>query len=395
MFSSAPEPTKTRKWLPGLLGISLILSIGILWRGLAKRNEAPPGSREDHNSSAPLVDAPESTTAQVTLGRDQEKPAGEGLARLVNELRQTASPEASRNVLLRIRALLNSVPPDIASRIIRDFLSSGSDSPTHQGFVVGPRGQLLEAPTLRTFLLDHLESIDSRGAAQLGREILQNPGSPDEWALALRSVAKSDASNQTRAFLEDRLHLLLSYEPWQRQPHVSYLEAFDVAVHLGGDALMPDLTRLIRMTNNPAVAHAAFLATDRLIQSNPTRILRALLSDVEALKGRESTRAALFARADLSSLDQLQVIESYLLHPAIDESELDAFADVFPNENNMLSQNLLTHTRTRDGAAIRARDVQSLQVIKSWLKDPRFQRITPVLTAIQSRLESFLPPKGP
>jgi len=320
------------------------------------------------------------------------KPTGEGLARLVNDLRRTASPEASRNVLLRMQALLNSVPTETVSRVIREFLSSGSDCPTHQGFVVGPRGQLLEAPTLRTFLLDHLESIDRQAAAQLGREILRNPGSPDEWALALRSVAKSDASAQSRAFLEDRLHLLLSYEPWQRQPQVSYLEAFDVAVHLGGNALMPDLTRLIRMTNNPAVAHAAFLATDRLIQSNPTPILRSLLSDVETLKGRESTRAALFARADLSSLDHRQIIESYLLHPAIDESELDAFADVFPNENNMVSQNLLTNTRNRDGAAIHARDVQSLQVIRSWLKDPRFQRITPILQAIQSRLESFLPP---
>lgn len=256
-------------------------------------------------------------------------------------------------------------------------------------------GALQDAPSLRVFLLDYLEQVDPAAAARVGLEVLKRMDSSDEWALALRSVAKFDPSAQSRALLEEKMRQIFSHEPWQQNPSSSYLESFDVAVHLGGSDLLPDLTRMLRMTNNQAVAHAAFLATDRLVQRDPTPVLAALLTEPGMMEGREATRANYFARADVSNTDQRRLVQNYLLNPRTTESELDTFADSFPNENSMLSNNLLTKSATRSGSQIQARDTQTLGIINAWLQDPRFKGVIPQLNTIRSRLESFLAKPAP
>ena len=181
-----------------------------------------------------------------------------------------------------------------------------------------------------------------------------------------------------------------AYEPGQREASVGFLEAFDVAVYVGGTNLLPTLTGLVRQKENAAVAHAAFLALDRLAISAPLTTLGALGAGSEAMVGREQTLANYFARADVGEPGQRALVESYLLDSRRRGAELAAFAGVFPNANYMVSDNLLTTTITPDHATLAQRDRAALQVVKEWQADPRFAKLQPHLDTMRHRLETFV-----
>ena len=210
--------------------------------------------------------------------------------------------------------------------MIRKFLDSKADAPTHLEFAIGPGGLLADAPTFRTFLLDELARIDRADAADYSKTILQSKDSPDEWAVALRNLAWGDTSTDGRQLLEQKTEEMLQDTSWQESPSTGFLEAFDTAVYLGGTSLLPTLTSLLQQSNNPALTHASFLALDRLAINDPQTTLSALLADPAALNGHEATRADYFARADVSDPAQRQLVENYLLDPQISAAELNAFA---------------------------------------------------------------------
>jgi hypothetical protein len=206
----------------------------------------------------------------------------------------------------------------------------------------------------------------------------------------LRSLARGDTSAEGRALLEQKTGELLRYDAWQQNPTSGYLEAFDAAVYLGGTNLMPALSDLLRRQDNPAVAHAAFLALDRLVINDAVTTLDVLESAPDLMQGRELTRANYFARADVRDPQQRQVLEKYLLDPQIGSEELNTFAGVYPNANFIISANLLTPTPTPDRAALTSRDAESLRLMDDWLVDPRFGRVRPELEKAKVRLEQFV-----
>ena len=308
---------------------------------------------------------------------------------------QSAQDAASkRQQLAALRQALSSTPTKEASRAIRAFLNSKADSSTGQGFKIGGHGVLNEAPSLRTALLDQLGQIDPAAGAAYAREILSRPDSADEWAVALRNLARGDKSSEGRALLQQKVGELLRNESWQLNPSAGYLEAFDTAVYLGGTSLVPALSELVRKQDNPAVAHAAFLTLDRLVINEPAPLLAALQADPTTMQGREATRADYFARADVRDPQQRQVLESYLLDPRIGPAELAQFAGIFPNANFMISQNLLTPTPTPDHSTLVNRDAESLRIIQDWIADPRFANLRPQLDTARSRLQEFVKQAG-
>ena len=194
------------------------------------------------------------------------------------------------------------MPKKEAVAAIRRFLDTKSDASTRLGFKVASNGLLDQAPTLRTFLLDELGRIDPSAAADYSRVILAAMDSPDEWAVALRNLAVGDASADGRALLSQKAAQMLQYAPWQQNPSTGYLEAFDVPVYLGGVDFVPALSSLVQSQDNPAIAHAAFLALDRLVINNPvtTRCLNRWNLRPTLMTGRESTRAVITSgRADV------------------------------------------------------------------------------------------------
>jgi hypothetical protein len=116
----------------------------------------------------------------------------------------SAAPEAkaAQPQLTELRAALLALPTNEAVAEIRRFLDSKADAPTHSGFKVGRTGLLDEAPTLRTFLLDELARLDPSAAGEYAKVILANKDSPDEWAVALRNLARGDPSAEGRTLLE-------------------------------------------------------------------------------------------------------------------------------------------------------------------------------------------------
>jgi hypothetical protein len=331
-------------------------------------NPAPPG----HPAALPFVEAPASPLAEAW-----------------QSLQGVTDAATMQQRLAELRRTLAAMPTNAAVVAIRAFLDSKADAPTHLGFKVAGNGLLDNAPTLRTFLLDELARIDPVAAADYARIVLTSMDSPDEWAVALRNLARGDASDSARALLAEKAGDLLRNPAWQQDPSVGYLEAFDVPVFLGGTQFMPTLSDLVRQQDNPAVAHAAFLSLDRLVINDPATALAALQTDPGLLQGRAATRADYFARADVRNAQQRQIIENYLLNPGINPAELEAFAGIFPNANFMISANLLTQATTPDHASLADRDVESLRVIQAWQADPRFAKVQPALAKIEMRLQQF------
>jgi hypothetical protein len=340
-----------------------------------------PASLTSTGSRLPVGSSGATTTADAALNRLQE---------IFDRLKSGPDTKMAEQQLVALRKMLSAMPRNEAVAAIRRFLDSKADAPTHLGFKVGKGGLLDEAPTLRTFLLDELARLDLVAAADYAKIILASKDSPDEWAVALRNLAWGDTSTAGRQLLEQKTSELLQYAPWQQSPSVGYLQAFDTAVYLGGTDLLPPLTGLVRKQDNPAVAHAAFLALDRLAFSEPANVLAALEAHPDWMQGREETRADYFARADVGDPAQRAIVESYLLDPVRTPEELQAFAGVFPNANFMISQNLLTENTTLNGASLRQRDQVSLQVVNQWLADPKFEKLRQPLEQIKTRLQQFV-----
>ncbi len=330
------------------------------------------------------------TSAIPATAISPPKIATSSLQKIYGSLKTAPDAATARRELAELRATLSDMPTTEAVAAIKQFLDSKADADTGLGFKVGKNGLLDDAPTLRTFLLDELARLDTAAAADYSKVILGGMDSPDEWAIALRNLARGDTSDQGHALLEQKTSEMLQYEPWQQNPSTGFLEAFDTAVYLGGTSLMPTLTDLVRQQDNPAVAHASYLALDRLVINNPTATLTALLADPASMQGRELTRANYFARANVGDPQQLQVVENYLLNPQISPAEIDTFTGLFPNANYMISQNLLTQTQTPDSAALVSRDAESLRVVQQWLADPRFASLRPSLEKTEVRLAGYV-----
>ncbi len=378
-----------RRKFGAVVGIALgliLLGAIIVWICLATR---PATSQRP----APVGEAGRRTgEANATSTLDQTGQAGDAaLLRHTREALQGAkdATEAHR-LLTELRSQLSKLSPGVASTVIRRFLDSGHDSPTHLSFTVSPSGFLNDAPSLRVWLLDYLAQVDPPAARDYAKLILNAANSPEEWAVSLRNYALADPTPEGRAYLEEKMRLMLQNDSWQKNPSMGFLEAFDVAVYVGGNGIIPMLTQLVRQTDNQALSHAAYLALDRLALQDPKTLLGELQQQPDLMKGREATRGNYFARADVRDVQQKALLENYLLNPQLGDEELNAFAGTFPNANYMISNNLLTRTETPNREMLARHDRAALKVVEGWLADARFARIKLPLEKIRRRLEIFV-----
>jgi len=303
--------------------------------------------------------------------------------------RATREPNEKLDVA-SLRAELLSVPKIEASAAIVEFLRSGRDQSTGLEFEIGPGGEMKSWPTLRTMLLDLLESIDPVAAAAISREILGKPTTADEWAIALRNLGRGERNPENDAFLVSRTVDLINRAEWQEAPSVGYLNAFDVLVHLGATAETPLLSSLVQRKERKDLAHAAFLTMDRLVQRQPADMLARLSGDSALQQVRPEMTAQQFARADLRDPQQRDLVKSWLLEPSRTSSEIQSFVAVFPNQNRFVSHNLLTDEITVSGAELVVHDREALQVLQSWNADPAFEPVREHLQLMTERLQKFV-----
>lgn len=308
----------------------------------------------------------------------------------VEQLRHELSdPEKSRKVLDELRSRLAAMPKPDAVTFLRLALESGTDAPTGLDFKPDGKGGLTDVSSLRVFLLDQLRALDPEVAREFARAILARPTTADEWALSLAVVA-TDPTSAGRDFLRQKSRELALHKPWQGEPSAGFLEAFDAFVFNRDTDFVPELSSMLAQTNNRALAHAAFLTLDRLVQAAPAVTLDSLLQQPGLGMTRDATRAGYFARADVRDPAQLGVLEKFLTQPAISVTERERFLAGFPSANFMVSQNLLTSSATPAGSEIAARDLATLKVLNNWVSDPRFAGLKPALESARDRLAKFV-----
>lgn len=339
-----------------------------------------------------------STPGRSSVSNSTPTVASQSLAaRLDNSLgrlKASGDPEESRRILAELRNLLDELPRDLASREIQSFLASGKDAQTRLDITINKGGSLGDASSLRVFLFDYLGKIDRPAAGALAEKILSQYTTPDEWAVSLRNYAWANHNPAAQDYLRDKAKELLANPEWRTKPTAGFLEAFDTIVYAHATSLTPELAELVRDKENRALSHAAYLALDRLTITDPTAMLKQLVAQPELMQGREQTRANLFARADLREPAQRASVEQYLLDPSRRPNELATFAALYPNRNYMISDNLLTTVETPQGGDLIVSDREILGVIEQWEKDPRFERLKPLLAQIRDRLLNFVKEAG-
>jgi hypothetical protein len=309
---------------------------------------------------------------------------------VVEDLRHhPADTRKNREALEALRSRLAALPKPDAIAFLRLALESGTDAATGLDFKPDGKGGLADASSLRVFLLDQLRALDPQVAREFARDVLARPTTADEWALSLAVVA-TDITSAGRDFLRQKSREMALHEPWQREPSSGFLEAFDAFVFNRDTEFVPELSSMLAQTNNRALAHAAFLTLDRLVQAEPAAALESLLQQPGLGMTRDATRAGYFARADVRDPAQLGVLEKFLLSSSIGPSERDRFLAGFPGANFMVSANLLTSSTTPSGSEIAARDLATLRVVESWIKDARFASLRPGLESVRQRLEKFI-----
>ncbi len=365
-------PTSKKFLIPAFL---VVVGLLVLWIWKIESTGKPDLRWHAGNESrTPHAVARATNPLLSTLGRLREKPDRAGALQTLKELQAT----------------LQTMPRDEALAWIRAFLESGQDQTTGLSFEIDSSGALTEWPTLRTFLLDALLTIDPAAAATLSRAILTTPTSADEWALALRNVGRAESSAAANAYLIERTAALIANPAWQADPSIGYLNAFDVLVHTHATDSTPLLSGLIQQKDRRDLAHAGFLTLDRLVQSDPAAVLPQLAADRALQQSRPEMVANMLARADLRDATQQQLVRTYLLEPTRTAAELNAFDGVYPSANFAISNNLLTANPTLARDEIAARDTAALGIITTWLDDTAFASIKPHLATIHNRLTTFV-----
>jgi hypothetical protein len=314
------------------------------------------------------------------------------------KLRGARSASDAKEGLLKLELSLRSLAPDVAAQLLTAELEGGDDFKLPMEFKVGSGGFLSGQPSWRVALLDLLGKIDPAAAASYAKVVLEQPTQPDEWAIALRNYARGESGEGSSEFLREKTEEMINQATWKADPSVGYLEAFDVLVHIEAADSTPTLASLVgdRSAEGKTVAHAAFLTLDRLTLAAPERMFEALSQQTELFETRGPMVANFYARADLREPGQRGQVERYLLDPDRRREELEAFAGVYPNNNQMISENLLTRSETAKGADLVAHDRDALAVVEAWLRDPRFAdpKLRPYLQTMHRRLTTFVRQAG-
>ncbi|MEP4047904.1 MAG: hypothetical protein ABJ118_02645 [Luteolibacter sp.] len=331
------------------------------------RNESVAAAKIDENAVGPRV----SSAVELKWNREiREKPDKESLNSLRDRLLARTAQEAVAE--------------------IEGFLHKGVDMETGLPMEIGAGGKIVGWPTLRVFLLDLLLEIDPEAAARVSREILVKETSADEWAIALRNVAKGERAEGNESFLRTKTEELIVNSEWQAQPSVGYLNAFDVLVYSEATESTSLLSSLIQRKDRRDLAHASFLTMDRLVQRQPVDMLTRLNADRELQESRPEMTAQQFARADLRDAEQQALVKSWLLDPVRTPTQLRNFATTYPNNNKMISQNLLTTEERVSGSELNAHDREVLGIIRDWRTDPAFGNLAPYLEIMDKRVSQFV-----
>ncbi len=298
--------------------------------------------------------------------RESFSPLAQHIAQVAAQLSHSKNSSENAALLEELRDDLESSDREEAVMAIRQYLASGQDAETRLIFKIWKGGVLRNAPTMRVFLIDQLGRMDTQSAADEARNVLQSLSVPDEWAVSLRNLAWAEGKSDE---LIELTREMLTHEPWLEAPSRGFLEAFDLIVYNNDVELVPNLAAHIAPESSKALNHIGFMTMDRLVINEPTVVYDWLLQNPSSMDTRPYTRAGFFARADLGDHIQRNQVEAYLNHPSISDKEREYYYKLFPNNDLMLSYNLLTPTEGFPQDFLNNRTATSVDAALEWQKN--------------------------
>ncbi len=305
----------------------------------------------------------------------------------LNRVITASTPQEARAAFSTARReLLNRRDGAEAVAEVIDFLNQGDDASLDAQLQVGAGGELKAAPTARVAALDLLAALDSQQAAAYSRHLLEtSTTSSEEWAVALRNYAWGVDNSALDPFLRTKVLELLTNPSWIAQPTSGFLESFDFVPFTQDPSLIKPLVALTTETQASSVRRAAALALERVISRDTTLGVTAI-SNAEKAKSFSALRADTMARVDLTRPQDVQILKDYLLSPAIDTREFQAFASVFPQGGQFAGHSLVSSFEPKPLTELAQRDASALSLIASWIGDPEFADRRSELTTIYDRL---------
>jgi hypothetical protein len=412
------DPRAFRKLAFVCLALLIVAGISGWWlgrdRGGSVNQDTPVGARDGKRPAEPVALVNKKDEA-INMSKDIEPasasaPAARALQARLNGFADQLSAitkdttlsadekgARARDVLKHLRDELRNAPADVAATAIMQYLDGGADASTGLGFVVEAGGVLSDTPSMRTSLLDMLGQVDPGASVDYAQKIFAASQIPDEWALAMRNLGWQNQEGAHTPELRQRLNQMLDNQTWLAKPSQGFLEAFDIAVHLGGAGELINMASVTRLqtANGQAVeagtTHAAYVAMDRITTQKPAVALTALADDPTLLAWAPEHRASLMARADVSDAAQRAAVEAYLQSIAANPKELETFTSMFPNRNGLLGNALITTQRQIPTfAQIAAQDKAALAAVQQWQASGQYPALAANLQQIATRLTGFV-----
>lgn len=371
--------TGMRKWA----GWSLLLAAGgiAIWLALP-RPAAPvqPAAPDAKKSARPLRPSDEQQR-DLAIGTTQSR-ARYDWKSLLEWLRSNPPPteDEIRARLSSLRKAWAEMDPQARAELIGQLLATGEDQPTGLPFEVGVHGLLAGWPTLRVFLLDVLATSDPEMAASIARSILDGTSSPDEFAVAIRSLTRDGLARAEDSEILHRFEGMLARPEWQNSP--AFAEALDLARTVG---TRDGASALLSWKGSPALKNTAM---HEFAADHPAEMMAAISAEEDMAP---LVRASLMSRADPAEDGQLAIVDQYLRSHYLAEEEAREFLKTFPLRSTTTGHRLYGETPAPyTFEQIKQGDQAALAIVESWLQDPALQRYQPELVELQQRLESWV-----
>ncbi len=336
-----------RSWF--LLGLCAAAIVGCLLVLNFKTTAKPRSAGGDARGGNPRAESANRAASSVADKSAAATNQGEAeiyalIQRSAEAFRANRDDELAVLMLRELRDAIRQAPEEVAAAAVVAFLKTGDDSPTGLPFEIGPDGMMEAVPSVRSALLDLLPSLDPMAALEVARGIMDQRTSADEYALALRNMAWNDLDGDLKSELSGRFMDLLK-SPWLDRPSAGFLEAFDIAVEVGGGPMFDRIVALASEAtakSNTAASRAAFMSLDRMIIRDRALLTAAFSADGAWMNFAPQQRAALMSRLDITEPGQRDVFSRYLSATSHADGELEYFAKVFPNANFLYGHRLVT-----------------------------------------------------
>ncbi len=367
----------TQCWLAFAAIIAALLTGITVFRGKAEE-AAPPETRQTPHPRATQPDPARERETRDATSRARILADWQDLKAWVDSNPRPSDKEIQAR-LLATRSEWVAMDPQVLSEMIGKLLASGEDKNIGLPFKVGPHGMLRGWPTLRVFLLDALALSDPEMAMRIARGLLETTSSPDEFAVALRSLTRQDIARADDAELLSRFSEMLGHEEWLTS--AGFAEAFDLARFIGSPAAA---RQLADWNANPGLRS---MALNEFAAEHPAEAMDAIkdLTDQDHM-----TRAVLMARADPTDPAQMAAVETYLRKSDLTDEEAASFLRTFPLRSTTTGFRLYGNVPapyTRDHIA--EGDRAALSMVNRWAVDPALEKFRPDLLALQQRLTAW------